>query len=137
MSNALIRETFEGLLKTWADAQTPAIPIAFEGVQFTPPSTRYLRAFLIPNTTQSDDLGRVHRRYEGFFQVTQVLPIGYGASQAQAMQAAIVALYPTTTPFLNGSLSIWATQPMSASVAIQEPGRYVVTLLLPYRADTY
>jgi hypothetical protein len=136
MTTALIRSAFESSVKAWADAQTLAVQVAFENVEFTPPAARYLRVNLLPNQTQSDDLGGAHRRFTGLFQVTACMPIGQGPAGAQAIEAALTALFTTTAPITSGALRIFITEPLSAGPALQEGDRYLVPLTLSYRADS-
>ena len=84
MSKALVRRGFEAALKTWADAQSPALPVAWQNVSFTPPAGRYARAFVIPAPTQSNTLDRSHRAYTGIFQVNLHMPINTGPAAAEA-----------------------------------------------------
>lgn len=137
MSDALIRRAFEATLKTWADAQTPAIPVAWENVEFSQPAGRYLRAFLLPATTTSADLGRVNRRYAGVFQISVVMPTGTGAGAASAIVASLAALFSPAAPIVVSTLSVWPSQPLSAGPAIPEPDRFVIPCSVPYLADTY
>ncbi|AKJ28840.1 DUF4128 domain-containing protein [Caldimonas brevitalea] len=136
MSQALIRQAFETRLKTWADAQAPAIPIAWQNVTMTPPAGRYLRAFLLPASTGSDDLAGEHRVFRGLFQVTVVTPIGTGPGQAEQLAGQLDLLFPLTEPLAVGGLLVYLTSPMSAGPAIQEPDRYAVPVSAGYRADT-
>lgn len=138
MSQALIRRAFESALQTWANAQTPPIPIAFENVTFTPPALggRYLRAFLLPAATGSDDLQGVHRRYEGVFQVSIVTPLNKGPGPAEALAAAIAALYSPETQMVVSGLRVYVITPMSPAAGIPEDDAYVVPMSCQYRADT-
>jgi hypothetical protein len=137
MSNTLIRAAFETRLATWAAAQTPAIPIAYENVTFVAPATRYLRSFLLPADSASLTLDRLHREYLGVYQVSIVMPLNTGAGAGQALVSALEALFPPATPLVQGGLSILILNPMSAGSAIQEPDRYVIPVSCSYRADTF
>lgn len=136
MSNALIRAGLESVLATWAAAQSPSIPVAWQNVTFPPPATRYLRAFLLPGDTESQDLAGVHREYLGVFQVSIVMPSGAGSAPGEAIAAALAALYPIATPITSGGLTVWIARPLSAAPPIQEADRYVIPCSLGYRAHT-
>lgn len=120
MSRTLIRAALEGPLATWAASQTPAIPVAYEGIPFKPPANnaRYLRGHLVPVATQTLDIGMRHRRYAGLWQVSLYIPTGSGLAFAQQAEAELDSIYTTTTPLLSGSLRLWITQPMSAAAAV-------------------
>lgn len=137
MSEALIRQAFESTLKTWADAQSPAIPVAFENFEFTQPAGRYLRAFLLPGDTDSGDVGRVNRRFVGVFQISIVMPTGDGPGAAGALVEQLRALFPPSAPIVVSGLSVWAQRPLSRGPALQERDRYVVPCSVFYLADTY
>jgi hypothetical protein len=132
MSDALIAQAFETTLKTWADAQTPAIPVAWENVAFTPPAGRYIRAFLLPNKAKSLFLDGSGRTRVGLFQVNLHMPIGTGAAAARTIAAAIDAAFAVT--ITAGGLRIWLLSPMSAAPAIPQPDRFVVPVSAEYKA---
>lgn len=136
MSDALIRTAFESRLATWAAAQTPAIQVAYENVNFTPPAGRYLRCFILPADTQSDTLDGLHRKRMGIFQVDLCMPTGTGPGPAVALAASLDAAFPLTAPMTQSTLKIFLLSPMSPSAAIQQPDHYVVPVSCAYRADT-
>lgn len=137
MSQALIRAAFEQALNTWAAAQTPAVPVAWENVVYTPTAgARYARAFLLPARTTSDDLAGAHRHYEGVFQVSLVMPLGTGPAAAEALIASLDSAFPLTAPITSGSVKVFLLSPMSAAPALNEPDRFVVPVSCTYRADT-
>lgn len=136
MSELLIRAAFETRLKTWADAQVPAIPIAFENVAFTPPQGRYLRAFILPARTVSRTIDGQNRQRKGVLHVSIVLPIGAGAGAATAIEAALEALFPLTEPIVQGGVSVLMITPMCAAVgASQEADRFVLPVSAQYQCD--
>jgi len=136
MSQALIRQAFEGSLATWAAAQTPPIPVAWENVSFTPPAGRYARASLLPGGTASDDLEGLLRSYLGLFQVSLCMPIGSGSAEAEALVASLDAQFSTTAPMTSGALTVYITAPMSAAAALAEPDRHVIPVACAYTAHT-
>ena len=137
MTAALVRQALETPLKTWADAQVPAVAVSWQNVEFTQPAARYLRSFVLPLPTLSDDLGRAHRRYEGVYQVSIVEPLGKGPGEAEAIVALLAALYPPATDLVLGSFRVHVLQPLSPAPALQERDRFVIPCSLTYRADTY
>lgn len=135
MSNKAIRALLETRLKTWADAQSPALPIAFENVPFTPPQDKtYLRAFLLPANTDSKDLKGDHRLYAGIFQVTIVVPSGAGTGAAGTIAAALGVLFPVNLR-LTSTLTVQMLSPMSESKAIEEPDALAIPVTARYRTD--
>ena len=136
MSQATIRAGFETRLKTWADAQTPAIPIAWQNVNFAPPvsGARYVRAFLLPAATQVLSLDGICKTWKGVFQVSFCVPIGVGSGTVESLAASLGAVFSAS--FVHGGLRIYLIEPFSMASAINEPDRYVVPLSASYRVDT-
>lgn len=133
MSQELVRAAFEVRLKTWADAQTPAIPVAWQNVVFDPPEGRYVRAFLLPSETQSRHLSRTDRSYAGLFQVSLCMPIGKGIRSAEALAGSLDAHFPHT--FTQGALRIWLLRPFSIAAPLEEGNRIVVPVTTQYEAN--
>jgi hypothetical protein len=137
MSETLIRRGFESALKAWADAQNPVIPVAWENVELNPqPLGTYLRAFLLPAATFSEDLQRTHAVYRGIFQVTVCAPVGTGPAAAEAIVASLRALFAPSSTLLVSGLRVFITEPLSRGPGIPEPDRFNVPCSIPYRADT-
>lgn len=135
MSQALIRQAFEVKLAAWAAAQSPAIPVAYENANFTPPTSRYARAFVLPGESTTIDLECKARRYVGVFQVSLFLPIGEGAGAAGQIVASLDTAFSPHTPLTAGGLEVWLTSPMSAGPAQQEADRYIVPVSCRYTAN--
>lgn len=133
MTQAIVRRAFETRLKTWADAQVPAIPVAWENVPFVPPTGRYIRAFLLPARTDSQTLDRDHRLYQGVFQVSLVMPLNTGAGGAESLAASLDAAFDAS--FTQDGLRVYLLSPMSAAPAISEPNYFVVPVSAEYRSD--
>jgi len=135
MSNKIIRAALESRLKTWAQAQSPPIPIAYQNVAFTPPNqARYLRAFLLPAETRSD-LPGTSRNYMGIFQISICIPDGSGSGAAETILADLEALFPVALTIESAGTKIFITRPVSASPAMNEPGWFVLPTSIRYRAD--
>lgn len=131
-----IRTLLEGRLKTWADAQSPSIPVAWQNVPFTPPTGRFLRAWVMPAETGSETLDGAHRRYAGVFQVNVFVPQGTGPAAGEALAEAIAALYPMNDLLSMTGLDVMIVSPMSIAQGFNSDGRYVVPVSCRYRADT-
>ena len=137
MSNSIIRSALEGRLKTWADAQSPPIPIEYQNVAFTPPSqARYLRAFLLPAETRSNDTPGETKTYAGLLQVSICVPTGTGPGAAEQLVTELETLFPVSLRIVVGGLVINITRPASAGSSMPETGLYVTPVSIQYRADT-
>jgi hypothetical protein len=134
MSQAIIRAGFETALKAWADAQTPAIPVAWQNVTFNPPTGRYVEAQLIPAPAKKLTLDGIGRTYRGIFQVTFRMPIGTGAGTVESLAASLDAAFADS--FTHDGLRIYLLSPISLAPPLPAPDRYVVPASAEYRADT-
>ena len=136
MSNAIIRSALESRLKTWADAQVPPIPIAYQNAPFTAPTqSRYLRAYLLPAETSSRLVEGTDRSYMGMFQISICVPEGTGPGAAEQLIASLETLFPAPLTISKSGLNIRITKPISASPSMQETGLYVVPVNIRYRVD--
>jgi hypothetical protein len=136
MSNQIIRAALETKLNTLATAN--AIPVAWENRVYVPvDGLTYLRSFFLPGETQSGDLGRLHRKYVGVYQVSIVAGIAVGPGGAENVATLLAAAFPPATPIVRSGVTIYVIRPMSASVAIVEPDRYIIPCSLSYEANTY
>lgn len=145
MTQALVRRALESRLLTWAQAQSPQIPIAWRNRVFDPPETRYVRADLIPNPILSDTLDRVHRRFEGVFQVTLCMPTGTGPGATDALVSSLGVVFNPSAPIdvtqtvesvTTLLIRVYILQPVSPGPPQPDPERYTVPVSILYRADT-
>ncbi|WP_313398196.1 phage tail terminator-like protein [Stenotrophomonas sp.] len=135
MSNKLCRQVIESRLAAWAAAQTPALPVAWQNVRFTEPAGTYLRAFLLPADTGSDDLAGVHRLYRGVYQINVCAPINAGPGEAEKVAAELAALFPNNLQLPATDLTLQVISPVSAGASAQPEDRYVLPVSFRYRAD--
>ena len=136
MTQALIRAALESRLAAWATAQSRRV--AYENAEFVPATAEtYVRAFVLPALTQSADIGRLNRRFEGILQCNIIAPEGTGPGAVEALFATLEAQFQPQTPITYGGLVVWLTQPMSLGPQIPEPGRYMRPASVPYAVDRY
>lgn len=138
MSQDRVRYLLETRLANWAAARNPVLQVAWQNHPFTPPSGTYLRAFMLPATTWSNDLAGAHRRYSGVFQISIVAQSGAGSGAAESIANELETLFP-----LNLSLTIaspafraFIITPVTIAPAIQEGDRHTLPVSFRYRADT-
>ena len=136
MSQALARQAFETRLNTWALAQVPPIPVAFENSPFTAPVGVYLRAFVLPAAGSLLDLGGTLEDTKGVYQVSIASPIDRGTKLAADIVASLKALFAPSAvmlaPVASPLVRIWLLKPFGPAPAVQEPDRYVVPVSAPY-----
>jgi hypothetical protein len=134
LSTKLIRSLYEQHLAAWAAARS--LPVAWQNVPFTPPTSGlYLRAFLLPATTDSLDLEGAHRLYTGVFQVSIVAPSGQGSGAAEQLAADLATEFPLNLRLSSGGFTVLTISPCSQGPAIQDSSSYVIPVSFRYRAD--
>jgi hypothetical protein len=136
MTQALVRQALEAKLNTWAQAQTPAIVVAWENVPFTPPATRYVRSNILPAPTVSQTLAKTHVRYSGIYQVTLVMPNNSGPGAADALIDSLRTAYTPATLITQGTLKLYIIEPASPAPPLQEGDRYIIPVSIQYEAHT-
>lgn len=136
MSNKRCRQAIESRLNTWASTRSPALPIAWENVPFNPPSSAYLRGWLLPAQTDSPDLEGALRTYRGVYQVSVSCPINTGPGEAEGIADELAALFPLNTRLAVTGLTLQIVSPVTAAQGVQDGDRYVVPVSFTYRADT-
>lgn len=137
MSQKACKAAIESRLATWAAARSPALRIAWENVTFTPANGEtYLRAFLLPADTASQDLAGTHRAFRGVYQVNVSVPLAVGAGAALGIVAELDALFPVNLRITSAGVTTQITGPASAGPADQDASHYTVPVSITYRADT-
>lgn len=134
MSNSIVRAMFETRLKTWASTQVPKLPIAFEGVSFTKPTTgAYIEPILIPNVTTHNELSGQRKTHLGIFEVRCWYPSGKGMGGVEALANNIVNLFPILPKV--GSVSVENT-PYAEHPQFDDAGWIIVPVLIFYRYES-
>lgn len=137
MSHKIIRSLLEGRLKTWAAARSPVLRISYQNVDFSPAENEtYLRAFVLPGGTSSNDLAGAHRLYTGLFQITIVTPSGSGAGLAEGIADELAALYPLNDVLTKTGLTAQVMTPVEPGPEQQEDTALALPVSFQYRADT-
>lgn len=137
MSQATIRALFETRIKAWADAND--YPVAFEEQPFTPPTDpaqAYLRVFLLPAQTRSDDLAGDHRAYTGLVQIDILTQRDKGPGEGERILKALEALLPVNLELSSGTFRVYVSTPLSAGPSLPDGARRHVPTSLRYRSDT-
>ncbi len=134
MSNEIIRAAFETRLTPWA--ATRGLPVAWENVSFTEPVGVYLRAFLLPGRTRSQDLQRRHKHFMGIYQVSISANINTGSKAAAGLVRELGELFKPETPLVQNGITVFVVDPPYAGPGQNDLDRYVVPVSVEYRADT-
>jgi hypothetical protein len=106
------RSEIETRINTWAEAQIPPIPVAFEGVNFTKPASGpYLEVYMLGSDSKLRTVSADGVRELGMFQVNCYAEAGKGMGEVEAIGQSIVSLFPVLPK--TGTVSI--EQPLSWS----------------------
>jgi len=136
LSTKIIRQLFETRLATWAAARVPALRVNFEDVEFTPnPGETYLRCFVLPARTGSDDLQGIHRLYTGVWQVSIIKPSNSGLGTAYGIVDELETQFPQNLQLTSGSFMVAIRSPMGPGPAIQDSNTTTIPVSCVYRAD--
>ena len=136
MSTKLCRQAIEARLYGWASTRSPALPLAWQNVAYTPTTGQtYLRGTLLPADTASNDLKGDHRGYRGVYQVDVCAPINAGPGAAEGIAAELDALFPVNLRITVSGLAVQITGPASVGPAAQVDTHFILPVSIPYRAD--
>jgi hypothetical protein len=137
VSQTLIRRAYEGRLATWAAARSPALPVSYENVPYTPTTgAKYLRAYVLPAATDAPDLAGALRTYRGVFQVSVCCPINTGPGAAAGIADELAALFVVNARLTSGAITVQQITPCSIAPALQDDTHYIVPVSFQYRCDT-
>nr|WP_295383550.1 DUF4128 domain-containing protein [Pseudoxanthomonas sp.] len=138
MTQPRIREALETRLNTWAAAQSPAVPVAWQNVAYTPTTgTRYVRASLLSGETQNPIYGALHRRLIGMLQVDIVAPTGTGMAASEALAESLCTEFKRGTTLTQDGLTVVMDFSPSIGPAMIEGGWVMLPVSIRYRADDF
>ena len=117
-------------LATFATSED--IPVAWEGVDFTPPPGPYLRAFLLPALTVGAALGTdAPNRHRGVYQVDCVYPGGSGWGACATMAEKVRVRFKRGTRLMSNNLVV---ESVSFGPGLMDGGRYKIPVSISYWA---
>lgn len=115
MNNYMIHKALDKKLEQVA--KLAGVPVAWENVPFTPPSSGvYLEADYLPADNEDFTIQGTATMRRGVYQVTIVYPIDSGSQAAEKLAAAIVEAFPNnlaipteqTPVYVNGEPSVFS-----------------------------
>ena len=139
MSDAIIASAIESRLYAWAAAQTPAIPVAWENVDYTPiAGNRYLRGFLMPADTLNPSQGSAHKHLHGIYQVSVYVPANTGTGGARGLAKEIEVLFARGTVIVKSGLNVRINRTPATSQGMNDDaGFYMTPVTIYYDADDF
>lgn len=116
---------------------SPAHPISWPNVSFTPPnSRRYLRVTHLPNTTDRLFIGSNEpHRHQGILQVMVVAPLNSGESAVRAIAAAVADHFPTDVRLVSDGVSVRITKRPDIASALVTETELQIPVSISYRAE--
>jgi hypothetical protein len=128
-----IRSEIESRLLAWADAQTPKVPVALEGVGFTKPATGgYVSIFFLDPMIVNPDVAAERERETGIFQIDVCLPSGTGTKACEDLASSVRALFPVLPK--RGTVSI-ESPPQKSAFRPRTDGYLVCHVSVSYRQE--
>lgn len=138
MTQPRIRTALESRLNTWAAAQSPAVPVAWQNAAYTPTTgSRYVRAALLPAETQNPIYGALHRRLVGLLQVDVVAPTGTGMAASEALAESLCTQFRRGTTLTQDGLTVVMDYSPSIGPALIDEGWVALPVSIRYRADDF
>lgn len=137
MSQSAVRALFETRIKAWAEAND--YPVAFEEQPFAPPTDptqAYLRVFLLPAQTRSDDLAGSHRAYTGVVQISILTQRDKGPGEGERIIKLLESLFPVNLQLTSSAITAQVLTPLSAGPTLPDNSRRHIPTSFQYRADT-
>lgn len=139
MIDADIYDAFATAATVFAAAQSPPLPIAFPGVQFTPPDAgAWLEAMFFPNETQNYGVGNSGpSQHRGFFQLAVAVRKGVGLVPPAEVAGAVLAMFEKGT--LWGPARVyrkgWISSVVQGSGVAEKVDRLILPVTIPYIAS--
>lgn len=131
MSRAAIR----GALQSWLAGMSPALPTAWENVEFTPAQgTPYQRVNLLAADPDNTTQGPAMFIEVGIFQVTLNYPAGAGYVAAEARAEAVRSRFKRGTTLTQDGVRVHIIRTPAIAPAIQEPGWYSIPVGIRWQA---
>jgi len=126
------RTEIETRLLTWANAQNPPIPVAFQNVKFIKPTKGpFLELIMLGDRVANRDLAAAGIRTVGMFQINCYAPVGLGMAQVEALASSVVNLYPVLPK--TGTVSI--ESPLNTTSSIVVDNYILVPVRATYRTE--
>jgi hypothetical protein len=133
-----IRQALETALNTWASAQSPAVPVAWQNRAYTPTlGARYVQANILPAETENPSLGDDHKRFIGIFQVLIYSPDNKGAGDAETLAESLFTTFARGESFAASTVTVRILDSPSVLPSFNDNGWYVLPVSIRYQSDIY
>lgn len=140
MSDDIIKRIYEARVKAYADPL--GLRVQYENEPFDPPNAErpednvYLRCFVLPARTTSDDLAGDHRGYRGVVQIDIVIPVGVGTALATTIKQSLHDLFSMNLPLTDTTgLEVQIVTPLTQGRGLPNATEYTIPMSFAYRSD--
>lgn len=114
---------------------SPALPVSYQGLPFTPPTGPYLRADFIPNRT--DNLGLANdasARHQGILQIMVIYPVGQGVVKPTNVAGLVASHFAKGTILYGSGVKVKVYAKPSVGAPMIEPDKVSVPVTVLYRS---
>jgi Bacteriophage related domain of unknown function len=116
-------------------ASNESLSVAKPGLGFDPTSnTPYLKAYLIPTTTEAMDIAGLVNEYRGILQVNVLYPEGAGIVVAAETADRLVNHFESGTTLSHQATTFTISQPPHIGPVVEDPGWIMIPVSVRYRA---
>lgn len=128
-----IRQELEQRIAAVASSLIPPIPVVYEDVPFTKPTTSpFVECFLTPSVTKDVTVDGTRQRELGTLQINIWVPSGKGAATGERLAQAFISAFPIVPK--TGSVSIEQTPYMSRAIT-DVSGWRIIPITTSYRRE--
>jgi hypothetical protein len=129
-----IRQEAETAVAAFAAAQTPPIPVAYEGVPFVKPTNGpYLEILFLDSASMNATVDASRIRKYGTFQINCYTLDGKGMRELEALTENIIALFPVNDKERYTTFSV--ESPPNASPPMQDAKFRMAAVRVKYRQE--
>jgi hypothetical protein len=129
-----IRQEVEGAIEAFANSQSPALPIAYEGKPFTKPTgIPWLEIVFLNSVVTSATVDASRTRTYGTIQINVFCPDGRGMKQLDSLTATVAALFPVTDRARYATF--YVDQPPNISPAMIDTQFRMAAVRVKYRQE--
>jgi hypothetical protein len=133
---ATVESTIPGLLlvRVAELVLSPALPVSYPDIAFTPPVGPYLEVRHMPNTNINLFIGNdATVQYQGLLQITVVYPAGQGIIKPSEVAGLIASNFAKGTVLRGDGVKVRIYQKPSVASSIQDTDRIRMPVTIPYQ----
>lgn len=129
-----IRQEVESTVASFAAAQSPVIPVAYEGKSFNKPTNSpYLQVVFLDNSVTNATVDAERQRVYGSFQIMVAVPDNNGMKQLDTLTGQIAALFKVYDKAKYSTFSV--ERPANVSPAMTDAAFRVAAVRVQYRQE--